>query len=534
MDDDRRLRILLILRHTGYTGVYASVVKELAERGHAVHVAYLGHESDGLLTLDALAKHTGVSHGPAPQRGVFDGWTSVAWLARALGDLARYSDPRFADAPALRNRMATKVQSHLTGGASIDPLTRRIGLRRARRLHANLDAGLAEREIRTSRLLETAIPISGRVSAFVRRQAPDVVLVSPLIDLASPLLEYLKAARRLGIRTGVCVASWDNLTSKGLLRFVPERVFVWNGIQRREAVELHGIPNDRVVATGAARFDAWFAQRPSRERHEFAKRIGLEPAHPFLLYVCSSGFVAPEEVDWVTRWIESLRASGDERLKALGVVVRPYPKRADVWRGVDLSGLRNVTIWPAPGSALATAEARADFYDSIAHCAAVVGVNTSAMLEAAIVGKGVYTWLTGEFAQEETIHFHYLLHVNGGFLHVAESQDEHFVQLLRGLSDQAKEGERARQFIESFLRPGGPNRSATALYGDAIEELAGLPLVEEAAPRARIALRVALAPMAATSTVALGAAVAKAALRKRVRGDRQAERRKPRIGPARA
>jgi hypothetical protein len=535
MDEHQRLRILLVLKHTGYMGVYASLVRELAERGHAVHVAYLARDPEGLRTLEGLADRHGISHGPGMQRRPVDGWRSVAWLARALGDLARYSDPRFADAPALRNRMAAKVQGHLCGGANVDPLTRRLALRRARRLHARSDAELAEREIRTSQLLESAIPISGRVTSFIRKQAPDVVLVSPLIDLASPLLEYLKAARRLRIRTGICVASWDNLTSKGLLRFVPERVFVWNEIQRREAVELHGIPEDCVIATGAARFDDWFTRRPSSNGGDFARRLALDPRLPFLLYVCSSGFVAPDEVEWVTSWIRSLRASDDDRLRTIGVVVRPHPKRVDLWRGVDLAPYGNAVVWPPPGSSLATATARTDFYDSIAHCAGVVGVNTSAMLEAAIVGKTVYTWVAPEFAQEGTVHFHYLLHENGGFLHVAESQEDHFQQLLRGLSDQAQEGERARRFIESFLRPGGADRSATALYADAIESLARLPLRERApASRARFALRIALAPMAAASTLSLVASIAKAAARSRLPGEPRSEAGKPRVGPARA
>ena len=43
------------------------------------------------------------------------------------------------------------------------------------------------------------------------------------------------------------------------------------------------------------------------------------------------------------------------------------------------------------------------------------------MIESAILGKGVFTLLDPEFAgtQEGTLHFHYLLEENGGFLHVA-------------------------------------------------------------------------------------------------------------------
>jgi hypothetical protein len=514
MTGEQELRVLLVLNHTGYVGVFAPLVQELATRGHSIHVAYLSGERDGVATLEG----PGITQGAAPQRGVLDGWSSVAWLVRALGDLGRYSHPRFADATALRERMASKVEGHLRKAAGFDPLTRRLALRRVRLLNANTDAGLADDAIRTSNRLESGIPTSRRVSAFVRRTRPDLVLVSPLIDLASPLLDYLKSARRLGLRTGICVASWDNLTSKGLLRFVPERVFVWNDTQRREAVELHGIPADRVVATGAARFDDWFAQRPSTSREQFASKLGLDPRRPYLLYLCSSSFVAPDEVASVSRWLESLRGAGDERLRSVGVAVRPHPKRYESWRGVDLSRFGNAVVWPRDGGLLEHIENRADFYDSVAHSAAVVGVNTSAMLEAAIAGKSVYTLVSPEFAQEGTIHFHYLLHENGGFLHVAESQDEHLAQLTLGLSREAEEADRTRRFVESFLRPAGLDRRATVIYADAVEELAGLPV---GGWRSSTPVRLALAPIALAGSIGLTTTVGKAALRSRLPGRRR-------------
>jgi hypothetical protein len=524
----QHLRILLVLNHTGYIGVFAPLVQELADRGHSVQVAYLSGERDAIAALG----RPGITQGPAPKRALLDGWTSVAWLARALGDLGRYSHPRFAGATALRERMASKVEGHLRKAAGFDPFTRRLALRRARLLNARTDAELAARAIRTSNRLESGIPTSRRVSSFVRRQRPDLVLVSPLIDLASPLLDYLKAARRLGLRTGICVASWDNLTSKGLLGFVPERVFVWNETQRLEAVELHGIPADRVVATGAARFDDWFAQRPSTSQDQFTRKLGLDPERPYVLYLCSSSFVAPDEVGSVSRWLESLRGADDQRLRGVGVVVRPHPKRYEPWRGVDLSRFGNALVWPRDGGLLEHVENRADFYDSVAHSAAVVGVNTSAMLEAAIAGKSVYTLVSPEFAQEGTIHFHYLLHENGGFLHVAESQDEHLAQLSLGLSRGGEEADRTRRFVEAFLRPGGPDRSATSIYADAVEQLAHLPVGEEG--RASTAMHLTLAPIALAGSIALTATIGKAALRSRLPGKRSAEPGKPRVGPARA
>jgi hypothetical protein len=527
------VRILLVLKHAGYFGVYPQLVTELARRNHAVHIGWLSGTTEDFAALDrAAAGHPGITHGRAPRRSTLDGWSSVAFLARALGDLGRYSDPRFAESIALRDRMASKVESHLEGAAGFDPLTRRMALNQAHALHARTDAELAERAIRRSERLEAGVPPGARITEYIREQRPDVVLVSPLIELASPLLDHLKAARALGIRTGICVASWDNLTSKGLLRFVPERVFVWNETQRREAVELHGIPAERVVATGAARFDDWFAQTPSTSREEFVRKVGLDTraasiageagdarpqyhGRPYFLYLCSSVFVAPDERSFVDRWLQAMR----EHLGEVGVIVRPHPKRAEPWAEVDLGP--NAVVWPRR-TGDPDAETRAGFYDSIAHSAGVVGANTSAMIEAAIAGKPVYTLLAPEFNQTETIHFHYLRAEQGGFLHVAESMHEHLGQLAAGLEHEAEESDRARSFVASFVRPGGIDSSAAEIYADAVEELAAVPAPRPVGPS--LATRAALTPLAAVSSLALGARVGKAALRSRLRRPAQATR----------
>ena len=91
------------------------------------------------------------------------------------------------------------------------------------------------------------------------------MLLTPLIDLGSSQIDYLRAARALGIPTALCVWSWDHLSSKALIRECPDRVFVWNETQKREAVELHRVPAERVVVTGAQCFDHWFDRTPSRD-----------------------------------------------------------------------------------------------------------------------------------------------------------------------------------------------------------------------------------------------------------------------------
>jgi hypothetical protein len=491
------LRVLFFAYRRGVASNYASLVSELAERGHDVHLAFERKRG----ALPRRASPPGVTSGFAPERARFDGWRSIAWLVRAIADLARYAHPRYEHAPVLRARARRQVMGRLTRPGEFDPIARRVALRVARKLVGPSDAELSKRVIGAATRLEAAIPTSRRIDSYLGELKPDVVLVSPVVMVGSSQVEFLKSARRLAIPAATCVASWDNLTNKGLLRIVPERVFVWNESQRQEAVELHAMPPSRVVATGAQLFDRWFEQRPRSTRVEFMRRIGLDPTQPYVLFLGSSPFVArglKREVRFVTRWIESLRGSDDQQLRRIGIVIRPHPTGRR-WHEVDLGRFENVVVWPRRSARPVTAEEQADFFDTLTHSAAVVGINTTAMIEAAIAGKSVLTILDQEFAQESTLHFHHLLQENGGFLHVASSLEEHVRQLAHVLEDGDDQAEERARFIQSFLRPHGLDRPATPILADEVEKLAGTPVKPATRPgllRLLLALDVPLSSIA--------------------------------------
>jgi hypothetical protein len=434
------MRFAVFLQHPGFLRFYGTTIELLVERGHDVRLAFGRVEKDA---GDArLARELGVPFELAPERD--DRWRRPAAAVRHLMDLARYGDPRFAAAPKLRARSVRTAAAQLRVPP---PLLALLG---------------SPRLLPLLRRLEDAIPSSRRIDAFVRDLRPDAVLVSPLVDFGSSQVEYVKSARALGIPSAALVASWDNLTGKGLLRVVPDRVFVWNDLQRHEAAELHAVPPERVVATGAPKFDEWFERRPSTDLDEFAARVGLPGA--YVLYLCSSPFIAPDEVTFVQDWLRALRARS-----AMPVLVRPHPQNAAQWRGVDLSAHAPVALWPRAGAQPDSGEARADYYDSLAHATAVVGINTSGLIEAAIVGREVFTILDDRFAetQEGTLHFHYLRAENGGFLHEARDFDEHLEQLL-GDPDPA----RTNAFVERFVRPRGLELRAATVLADELEALA--------------------------------------------------------------
>jgi hypothetical protein len=450
------MKILFFMRSTVYVRNFESTLRLLAERGHDVHVVADPHlpESDELIERLCTEREQ-ITHSDAPPVG-FNAWSFLGLELRRAIDYLRYLRPEFRDAPKLRVRAERRAPPFVLAALRKPALASSPGR-----------AALS----RVLRWLDRAIPHDGAVEAFIREQKPDLVLVTPLVEPGSPQSEYLRGARALGIRTGLCVYSWDNLTNKGLIHDPLDVVTVWNEPMRREAVTLHGVRADRVVVTGAAAYDHWFKWGPQRSRESFCARVGLLADRPYLLYLCSSRFIAPHEIEFVRRWVSDLRASSAV-LREASVLVRPHPQNADQWATADLSGLDRVVVWPPAGANPVDEESRGEYFDSIHHSAAVVGVNTSALIESAIVGRGVYTLLTPEFrdTQEGTLHFRHLREVNGGVLHVAATLGEHAAQLEAAIRQ--PNADDRRQFVEAFVRPYGLDDAATPRLVAALEQTA--------------------------------------------------------------
>ena len=119
--------------------------------------------------------------------------------------------------------------------------------------------------------------------------------------------------------------SWDNLSTKGALPVPPDLMFVWNERQRQEAAELHDFPADRVVVAGAPRFDEFFALTPRVSREAFFAPLGLDPARPALLYLCSSRFIAARELAFIRSLARRAARVPGSPLAACNVIVRPHP-----------------------------------------------------------------------------------------------------------------------------------------------------------------------------------------------------------------
>ena len=490
------MRILFSVRNPWYVRHYDSVLRRLAARGHQVDLVAdgLGKRPVWPPSVEALARdHATIRlHWTPPLAG--QTWYEFGTRLRQALYFLRFLQPEYEGMSMLLARTEVKAPPLVVRLARMPLLRNRRGLRL-------LQGALG--------LLERAVPPSPEIAAFLRGLRPDVVVVTPLIILRTVQLDLVRCARVAGIPTIFGVASWDHLSSKGLLHEVPDRVLVWNPIQREEAIARHGVPPDRVRMTGAQLFDDWFTPRSTRTREDFCRRLGIDPARPYVLYVVSALFEnSPSEVEFAASWIRALRSAPQAAVREASIVIRPHPRRAEQWEAADLSPYSRVIVYPHGGAAPVDDASRDDYYDSMRFASAVVGINTSAMIEAAILERPVLTVLHRDFRenQEGTVHFRYLIEGNGSLVETSRDFDEHTRQLDAVLRASSTGSPRSAQFVNTFIRPLGRDMEATGRFVEEVESLAGAPQPWIGQSRPPLAwLRLLLYPLArmtATAAVA--------------------------------
>lgn len=464
-------RILIIVRSlASHLRFLDEAITELLLRGHSVElITYKVRErpEERAWVEELTQREPGFSASFAnPRRG--DPWYA---LSRTLRSAVDYLELLVSD---LGGREALVVRN-----ARRAPRWALAGYRWTRPI------GLARPFTAAVRALDRAVPASPWFAARLREDRPDLVIVAPAFLVGSVDSRFVRAAREAGVPCCVAVATWDALGCKQRIAAVPDRTLVWNRALAEEAVSRHGIPRESITITGAHCFDRWFDHEPL-PRGEWCDRLGIDPQRPYVLYVGGSlgrrtlAEAGATEAQWVRRWVAALRAAPDRALRSATIVIRPHPKiREDAkvareWAAVTFDDLEGVVLWPRDGTPMPISqEARSDYFQSLHHSHAVVGLNSSAMVEAAIVGRPVFSVEAPEFAssQHGVPHFAYLTDPECGLLYRSPNLDAHVEGLAEALH-RSPDDPRSRAFVEWFVRPGGINTPAASVFADAVEDAA--------------------------------------------------------------
>lgn len=128
---------------------------------------------------------------------------------------------------------------------------------------------------------------------YIDHYHPQLIFVTDVFSEIEPL--FIQGARRKKVTTIGMVRSWDNTTTKGLMRALPDKLITNNEIIKEEAITLHGLLPENIFVAGIPQFDLSLRHYHS-DRKEFFNKIRVDPKKRLILFAPAGCFLS--DTDW--------------------------------------------------------------------------------------------------------------------------------------------------------------------------------------------------------------------------------------------
>jgi hypothetical protein len=217
---------------------------------------------------------------------------------------------------------------------------------------------------------------------YFEKYKPDMLFATDVFQEND--LDVMREAKARRIFTIGMVRSWDNITTKGLNRIIPDRLVVNTEKIEEEAIKYNDIKPEKIDIVGIPHYDAYVRDRRASKEEVF-KKLGLDPNKKTIFFAPPSDIYA--EGDPITEKIVNALSPLDAqlllRLYIVGQVnlgdIRPVPARI----AIDV---------PASGSDFAKADLTtgdSHLADLLYHSDVVVAFASTLAIDAVVFGKPV-------------------------------------------------------------------------------------------------------------------------------------------------
>lgn len=129
---------------------------------------------------------------------------------------------------------------------------------------------------------------SQEFSELIEKYHPRLMLVATPGYRNLPFTaEHILFAKALAIPTVSIYSSFDNPYSMAKFFRPTDYIFVWNQKMKREVIEFHRYPPERVSVVGCMKFDHYFqdiSEKKIKSREEFLRFKNLDPARKTIVY----------------------------------------------------------------------------------------------------------------------------------------------------------------------------------------------------------------------------------------------------------
>lgn len=457
MINKNKKRVLIVMKNGGFFRYFGSTILEISKEA-SVYVGFedlSGADNDGSIT-EMQTQLPDLKTFIFPRRNIL--LSKFFSFLGLVQDQIRFLHPIFDEAYGLWSSRTgiLKITEKLNSVLRIIPAPLRLVFVR-----------LSQFLFRKIQLLR---PVNLNTQSYLIDIDPDVIVFTGLVWPGSTQSEILFAAQSLKIPTTYYVNSWDNLSNKGDIKVIPGTILVWNDHQKREVYEIQGIKSTNVHVIGAGLFDKWFEfSKQNFDKINFLNQLGLNDCDFIILYMGSSSRICKHEDKVFENWISELKNSKRLKGKKVGVILRSHPAN-HFTPSIESNEEFKIKVYPERTQWVVSSASQKDLYSCIVSADAVVGLNTSAILEASIFGKPVLSWsdkLSGP-GTSGTVHYKYLVEL--GFVINSPNLKDHIDKLVEQIFNNSFKV--SSESINHFLRPKGLNVNHSQFSAQLILSLA--------------------------------------------------------------
>lgn len=134
---------------------------------------------------------------------------------------------------------------------------------------------------RITRFLDYSLVKDTTYQIYFEKYKPDLVFLAHLFD--DPEIALLREAKRRKVPSVGFVNSWDKVTSRAIMRLLPDKIIVFNDIVRNEVMKYNEMKSEDIFISGLPQYDFFYTTTPS-SREEFFKKINCNKEKKLIVY----------------------------------------------------------------------------------------------------------------------------------------------------------------------------------------------------------------------------------------------------------
>ena len=175
--------------------------------------------------------------------------------------------------------------------------------------------------------------INKKIFEFVKNLNPDIGIYYAQGENHG-FIEFIRACKKLKIKTVQIIENWDNLSAKNISNPRPDFLVTLSKQQKDIAEKIHKFSSDKIFVLGSKKYDNFFELRNSNYQ--------LEIKSKYILFLEGWVWTDQEKMfDALDKFI-----SKEKMLNGIKILYRPHPLRNENYNLVNLKKYKNIILDP--------------------------------------------------------------------------------------------------------------------------------------------------------------------------------------------